>query len=679
MKNKQNRKTKTPIILLILIIILIINTYNVKAHIIEDQFENINNQNIQETPQKTTTINLKDTIGQQNTALILIKKNIEPPMTNTQAHKLIFHKKINDFYKQTSNQKTWLKGDTYGWYESTMQCKNKPGMGMHTGEIIAQTDNNINYAKYDRIIVLYTGDCIQDTWGASTIGKQKYQTNDGEVELSWSAVNIGPQYNQIIPTPTGNPNLDEWTWLEQSVAHEIGHAFGLGHANYLDCHTETNYKNCENINYGNYNDIMGKGRAGREFNTINKEKLGWIENNQMQTITQEGIYKLQTISSNENSKSYKLKTQHSPTEIYLEYRQPKGYDKSMTDPQTIQSTKGIFILKNKKSYTQLLDATPNSKPNNQEDSYDASLLKGQTYYDKYDTGIKITNIHTQNNDAYIYVQFKEAICEQEKHTTRWSGAGTLILTPNTQTNLTIITTNKNTASCGETEYELNPTQTPKGIIMQKDTTKIHGQESKSQKAIITTTKYAKPGRNNITIEIQNKQNKETTKITIPILIQITPETCQDNIDNDNNQYIDEADKECEINIQKNKNTYYTEEEITLTITPQDEEFGTGENRISICNTAGIENNKCKEKAVAPACEEIDINKDKKFNCKYTLPKTAGTYKYWILLGEHQKHINIEVKETGPKKTNQTKKNLIHTKIQIDEKTNTKITTKTYTK
>ncbi|MCH7541881.1 hypothetical protein IH981_03880, partial [Patescibacteria group bacterium] len=85
---------------------------------------------------------------------------------------------------------------------------------------------------------------------------------------------------------SGNFNL-------RIVAHELGHNFGVHHANTLRC-TDSNGKrvpistSCISIEYGDPFDIMGS--STKHMNNFHKGRLGWYEPTNTQTVTSNGIY-----------------------------------------------------------------------------------------------------------------------------------------------------------------------------------------------------------------------------------------------------------------------------------------------------------------------------------------------------------------------------------------------------
>ncbi|HEV2695282.1 MAG TPA: Calx-beta domain-containing protein, partial [Verrucomicrobiae bacterium] len=85
-------------------------------------------------------------------------------------------------------------------------------------------------------------------------------------------------------------------WLQSMgagvTAHELGHNYGLLHANFWN--TLTNYSMIgpgTNLEYGNIYDTMGSGGVAH-FNAIHKNILDWLKADAVQSITTNGVYKI---------------------------------------------------------------------------------------------------------------------------------------------------------------------------------------------------------------------------------------------------------------------------------------------------------------------------------------------------------------------------------------------------
>jgi len=87
-------------------------------------------------------------------------------------------------------------------------------------------------------------------------------------------------------------------WLQSIgagvAAHELGHNYGLMHANFWDA--TTNYSMMgpgTNLEYGNPYDTMGAAGAGiYQFDAPHKNQLDWLKSDAVQTVTSNGVYRI---------------------------------------------------------------------------------------------------------------------------------------------------------------------------------------------------------------------------------------------------------------------------------------------------------------------------------------------------------------------------------------------------
>lgn len=87
-------------------------------------------------------------------------------------------------------------------------------------------------------------------------------------------------------------------WLQSYgvgvTSHELGHNYGLFHANFWN--TLTNFSMIgpgTNLEYGNIYDTMGPAAAGNAlFNAVHKNVLDWLKADAVQTITSNGVYRV---------------------------------------------------------------------------------------------------------------------------------------------------------------------------------------------------------------------------------------------------------------------------------------------------------------------------------------------------------------------------------------------------
>ena len=158
----------------------------------------------------------------------------------------------------------------------------------------------------------------------------------------------------------------------ETVAHELGHTFGLLHAKSASCpNAFFAPTGCQISEYGNLFDIMGTGTG--DFNLIGKEALGWVNAATMPPLTlfaASGTYTFDSLDTPHIGVTKGVKIAHSmqpsglPRWLYLEYRQAAPY--------------GVLFSVGRPTENWLLDATFET-PN-----YfgDAGLAVGRTVTDE---------------------------------------------------------------------------------------------------------------------------------------------------------------------------------------------------------------------------------------------------------------------------------------------------------
>ena len=75
------------------------------------------------------------------------------------------------------------------------------------------------------------------------------------------------------------------------VAHELGHNYGLNHANFWDTAGKSVIGAGQSLEYGDIFDTMGGSGGGiRQFNARYKSLLNWLPSTGVQTVTTNGTY-----------------------------------------------------------------------------------------------------------------------------------------------------------------------------------------------------------------------------------------------------------------------------------------------------------------------------------------------------------------------------------------------------
>jgi hypothetical protein len=118
-------------------------------------------------------------------------------------------------------------------------------------------------------------------------------------------------------------------------AHELGHNLNLAHAG-----TDPENDGQKNSTYGDYSDPMGLSRRWHRFNGAHVDQLGWYETyaGSVTTVLVDGIYDIAAIGLDPELTGIphilKIEKPDSGEFYYLSYRQPSGYDDSLSATYT---------------------------------------------------------------------------------------------------------------------------------------------------------------------------------------------------------------------------------------------------------------------------------------------------------------------------------------------------------
>ena len=157
------------------------------------------------------------------------------------------------------------------------------------------------------------------------------------------------------------------------TAHEIGHNFGLMHANLWRTADGNPIGAGSNVEYGDCYDTMGacpSGNSNRHFNARYKRQLDWLTEADVQTVTSTGNYRIYAQDS-AGGGIRALKINKDSTKSYwVEFRQ-------LTAGNALNGALVRWDYANQNfRETQLLDMTPSTSTTG-----DAPLLVGQSFYD----------------------------------------------------------------------------------------------------------------------------------------------------------------------------------------------------------------------------------------------------------------------------------------------------------
>ncbi len=182
------------------------------------------------------------------------------------------------------------------------------------------------------------------------------------------------------------------SWIQNSFddaagvfCHELGHNYGLNHANFWDTAGETIIgSKGTDVEYGDSFDTMGNASAGRrQFNVRNKNLLNWMRSTEVKTLAVNGTYRLYAHDFTNAAPVMALKAvRDSKTNYWFEYRA------RFADYRWLSNGIGIRRARSDSSrQSQLIDTTPGSA----DGKNDSPLVIGRTFSDPA-IGLHVTPI-----------------------------------------------------------------------------------------------------------------------------------------------------------------------------------------------------------------------------------------------------------------------------------------------
>ncbi len=214
-----------------------------------------------------------------------------------------------------------------------------------------------------------------------------FETNNFDLDLVTFSYTASIGWAGIAAVGAKSAMLNGAFYLPET-AHELGHNYGLLHANLWRTNDGTPIGSGSNVEYGDCYDNMGacfNGDASRHFNSRYKRILNWLTDANVQTITTNGVYRITAQDAVSAGGIRTLKISKDTTKNYwVEFRQLIGGN----------AQNGALIRWDYSSRsfqeTQILDMIPTTT-----NIRDEALLIGQSFYDSA-SNIRITVIGKGN-------------------------------------------------------------------------------------------------------------------------------------------------------------------------------------------------------------------------------------------------------------------------------------------
>ncbi len=303
---------------------------------------------------------------------------------------------INTVLKEMSFNKLSITGDVFGYY--TLDPKSDrcdfelfSWKDALFDQIRAKNEENldqkIDLDAYDDYVLIFNSPGVCNYGGFGLAGNR---TKPGIVWIFDSGYSISTQ------------------------VHELGHTLGIAHANSLICIPKVidDYDKCLHQDpqtkmgneYGDPYDTMGRSFSTYHFNGPHKVALYWIDDDQVQKVTQNGTYKISgnVEEATKGIQVLKIAKPDTDESYYLSYRQKIGLDSFLPTEFTQGASLHVWSGEVYKQ-TKLLDMTPETPSS----LTDASFTDGQVFTDEGNR-ITIKQLSHDQNSVILEIQVSSA-------------------------------------------------------------------------------------------------------------------------------------------------------------------------------------------------------------------------------------------------------------------------------
>lgn len=181
-----------------------------------------------------------------------------------------------------------------------------------------------------------------------------------------------------------------------TMIHELGHNYGVWHANFWNATGDSVIGPGSNVEYGNSYDVMGSSGSSGQFNAAFKNQLDWLQNPFVESVSASGTYRIHTfdVPALTAGRKYALKVRKDYDRNYwAEFRQ-KYANRWFLNGVILNWDPWNNGVTNSASGAHLLDTTPGT-PTASSSKEDSAVVLGRTFSDAA-AGVHLTPVARGN-------------------------------------------------------------------------------------------------------------------------------------------------------------------------------------------------------------------------------------------------------------------------------------------
>jgi hypothetical protein len=309
----------------------------------------------------------------------------------------------------------------------------------------------------------------------------------------------------------------------RTVAHELGHGFGLYHARAMDCGSQVIGSGCTTIEYGDSFDVLGQSGVTGHSHANQKERLGWLgygASPGIATVQSSGTYWVdpyETVGT--NPKALKIlkstdTTTGKKTWYYVEFRRPVGFDSFISSNGNVMN--GIIVHTGTEGYSvddYLLDMTPETSSFS-----DSALVIGRSYNDP-NINMTITPLSVSNTGASVNVSFGPQPCVPANPAMTLSPTASQWVAAGSTTTYQVSVTNNEGGGCSASNFNLQA-NVPSGwaVVFASPSLNVAPGGNATTTMTVTSPSSASDGFYNLAVTAANASNSSYSATVSPTYV-----------------------------------------------------------------------------------------------------------------------------------------------------------------